>query len=207
MECFKTLPFFCDSLTVAVEGTMILQNLRNYTSNDTAPRLWRLASSTSALWGTLNLTTMPSGESKSECPNYEPTAWFPYWVRCKPFQIQNVCNESDTPPATYSVHRNSVTAPFMYCPCLQGTRTVRQTTWQHTQLTSSSCMLVHECTVTETSIFRRFCKISKSDYQHRLVCPSVRPSAWYNSAPTGRISTKFDIWLFFENLSRKCRFY
>jgi len=32
---------------------------------------------------------------------------------------------------------------------------------------------------------------------------SVRPSAWENQAPTGRIFIKFDIWVFFENLSRK----
>jgi hypothetical protein len=28
------------------------------------------------------------------------------------------------------------------------------------------------------------------------VCPSVRPSARYNSAATGRIFVKFDIWVF-----------
>ena len=31
---------------------------------------------------------------------------------------------------------------------------------------------------------------------------SVRLSARNNSAPTGRIFMKFDIWVFFENLSR-----
>ena len=36
-----------------------------------------------------------------------------------------------------------------------------------------------------------------------LSCLSVCPSAWKNSAPTGRIFMKFDIWLFFENLSRE----
>jgi hypothetical protein len=35
------------------------------------------------------------------------------------------------------------------------------------------------------------------------VCLSVRPSAWNNSVPTGRIFMKFDFWVFFENLSRK----
>jgi len=38
-------------------------------------------------------------------------------------------------------------------------------------------------------------------------CPSVRPSvrlsAWTNSATTGRIFMKFYIWIFFENLSKK----
>jgi len=36
-----------------------------------------------------------------------------------------------------------------------------------------------------------------------VVCPSVCPFAWNNSAPTGRIFIKFDIWAFFENPSRK----
>jgi len=34
----------------------------------------------------------------------------------------------------------------------------------------------------------------------------VRPSTWSNSAPTGLIFLKADIWLFFENLSRKLKF-
>ena len=38
----------------------------------------------------------------------------------------------------------------------------------------------------------------------RLVMP-VRQSAW-NSAPTGRILTKFDVWEFFETLPRKFKF-
>ena len=33
----------------------------------------------------------------------------------------------------------------------------------------------------------------------------VRPSGWNNSVLTGRIFKKFDIWVFFENLSRKCK--
>ena len=36
---------------------------------------------------------------------------------------------------------------------------------------------------------------------------SVCPSAWNNSTPTGRILTKFDIWAFFANLSRKFKFH
>jgi hypothetical protein len=39
MEYFKTLPFFRDSFTVAVEGTVVLRNLRNHSPNDTGPRL------------------------------------------------------------------------------------------------------------------------------------------------------------------------
>ena len=34
---------------------------------------------------------------------------------------------------------------------------------------------------------------------------SVRPSAWNNSAPTGRIYMKFDIWGFFENVLEKIK--
>jgi hypothetical protein len=36
---------------------------------------------------------------------------------------------------------------------------------------------------------------------------SVRPSARNNSAPIGQILMKFDIWVFFENLSRKFQFH
>jgi hypothetical protein len=39
------------------------------------------------------------------------------------------------------------------------------------------------------------------------VAISVRPSAWKNSVPTGRIFLKFDVWVFFENLSRKSKFH
>ena len=39
------------------------------------------------------------------------------------------------------------------------------------------------------------------------VSSSVRLSAWNNSAPTGRIFMKFDIWIFFESLSRKFKFH
>ena len=36
---------------------------------------------------------------------------------------------------------------------------------------------------------------------------SVRPSAWNNSADIGQIFMKFDIWVFFENLSSKSDFH
>jgi len=35
------------------------------------------------------------------------------------------------------------------------------------------------------------------------VCPSVLPSAWRNSAPTGRIFMKIDIWNFFWKSGQK----
>jgi hypothetical protein len=36
-----------------------------------------------------------------------------------------------------------------------------------------------------------------------IIFMSVRPSTWNNSAVTGRIFMKFDIWVFFENSSKK----
>ena len=47
-----------------------------------------------------------------------------------------------------------------------------------------------------------FAKLRKA-----TVCLSVRLSAWNNSAPTGRIITKFDISIFFENTSRESKFH
>ena len=49
-------------------------------------------------------------------------------------------------------------------------------------------------------------KNSKSHFWLRHVCPSVRLSAWNNSAPTGRIFMKFDSFGFFEKSSRKLKF-
>jgi hypothetical protein len=39
------------------------------------------------------------------------------------------------------------------------------------------------------------------------VCLSIRPSARNNSVPTGRTLIKFDIYAFFETLSRKFKFH
>ena len=39
------------------------------------------------------------------------------------------------------------------------------------------------------------------------VCLPVCPSSWNESVTRGRISVKFDIWAFFENVSRKMKFY
>ena len=46
-------------------------------------------------------------------------------------------------------------------------------------------------------LLRRVRKIAKSDYRFRHVCPSVRSPAWKNSAPTGQVFMKFEIWIFF----------
>ena len=60
-------------------------------------------------------------------------------------------------------------------------------------------------------ILRLVRKIVKSDHQLRHVCLSVDPffrlSAWKNSADTRRIIMKFDIWILFENISRKITFH
>jgi len=49
--------------------------------------------------------------------------------------------------------------------------------------------------------FRRVRKIAKSTCWLSHVSPSIRPSAWYKSATTGRILIKFDIWVLLENPS------
>jgi len=38
------------------------------------------------------------------------------------------------------------------------------------------------------------------------VCLAALPPAWNNSAPTGLIIMKFDIWVFFENISNNIKF-
>jgi hypothetical protein len=51
-------------------------------------------------------------------------------------------------------------------------------------------------------VFRHGCKIAKSDCYIRHVCPSVLPSFWNNSAPTGRTFMKLDVSLYFETLDK-----
>ena len=50
--------------------------------------------------------------------------------------------------------------------------------------------------------FRRVRKAGRSDWERRHVFLSAYPSTW-NSASTGRIFMKFDIWVLFENPLRK----
>jgi len=52
--------------------------------------------------------------------------------------------------------------------------------------------------------FRHVCRIAKKTISFFM---SVRPSAWNNSAPIGRVFLKYDVWVFLENLSRKCNFH
>ena len=49
-------------------------------------------------------------------------------------------------------------------------------------------------------VVARVYKIAKNEYKFRRVCPSVRPSACNDLAPTGRIFVKFYIG---ENFFRK----
>jgi hypothetical protein len=51
--------------------------------------------------------------------------------------------------------------------------------------------LSFSCFYTLFRVFRRVRKIAKSDRWLRHVCPSVRPSAWNNSAATRRIFMKY----------------
>ena len=59
-------------------------------------------------------------------------------------------------------------------------------------------------------IFRRVRKIAKKRLlasSCMFVCPSFLPCAWNNSAPTGWIFMKFDIWVFFKHMSKKFKFH
>ena len=51
------------------------------------------------------------------------------------------------------------------------------------------------------SAFARLLKVATSFVMF------VRWSAWINSSPPGRIFNKFDIRVFFENISKKLKFY
>jgi hypothetical protein len=59
------------------------------------------------------------------------------------------------------------------------------------------------CTTIIWRRFRRFYKITKSDYQLRLVRLSARQSAWNSSAPTRRIPPKNWYYIFFEKFVNK----
>ena len=67
-----------------------------------------------------------------------------------------------------------------------------------------SCTNTHTHTH-NTPVFKSVLEIAESDYYLHHVCPSVRLSVCNNSVPTWRIVMKFNILLFFENLSRKVK--
>ena len=57
-------------------------------------------------------------------------------------------------------------------------------------------------------ILGTFTKLQKATIRFIMSAyPSVCPSTWHNSALIGRIFTKFGIWEFFENLSKKFKFH
>jgi hypothetical protein len=82
--------------------------------------------------------------------------------------------------------------------------------------THNVCVCVHSCLSCLACKSHFFCAVLLDAFpncEKRLLtssclsfCPSVRLSAWNNSASTGRIFIEFDIWVFFENLSRKFQF-
>ena len=55
----------------------------------------------------------------------------------------------------------------------------------------------------KTELLRAFAKLRKANVSF---VTSVRPYTRKSPAATGHISMKFDIWVFFENMSRKSKF-
>ena len=67
---------------------------------------------------------------------------------------------------------------------------------------SKFCYLTHACSLhVSLDVFAKLCKTTISFVM------SVRLSAWNNLVPIGRIPIKFDIGVFFENMSRELNFY
>jgi hypothetical protein len=64
-------------------------------------------------------------------------------------------------------------------------------------------LLGAHCTPLQFSFLNSFAKLWKASLSF---VTSVRPPAWNNSIPTGRILMRLDIWAFFENLSRWFKF-
>jgi hypothetical protein len=65
------------------------------------------------------------------------------------------------------------------------------------------------CIISDINLFlNAFAKLWKTNTRFVMsVRPSVRPYGWNNSSPTGQIFIKFDIGVFFENLSIKFKFH
>jgi hypothetical protein len=64
------------------------------------------------------------------------------------------------------------------------------------------------CLVFVSAFLCAFAKLRKATISFVMsACPSVRLSTWNNSAPTGRILRKLDIWDFLKNMSRKFKFH
>jgi hypothetical protein len=87
-----------------------------------------------------------------------------------------------------------------------------------TQTSIQSFPWASQCILVLYSIFRRsllrtsvespsvgaFPKLRRTTISFAM---SLRLYGWKNSAPTARISMKFEIWVFFENMSRKFNFH
>ena len=66
----------------------------------------------------------------------------------------------------------------------------------------------HQFSQKNTMVFRHVHKIAKATISFVMSAfLSVCPSDWNNSAPTGQICIRFDIWVFFGNLSGKSKFH
>jgi hypothetical protein len=63
------------------------------------------------------------------------------------------------------------------------------------------CPTCYSCCLIHLDVFAKLRKACTS------FAISVCLSAWNNSAPSGRIIMKFDIWVFFENMSRTFKFH
>ena len=78
---------------------------------------------------------------------------------------------------------------------------------QFRSLASAPCPQIKAYTRIYTCLkmsFRAFAKLRKAIISFVMsLCRYVRPSAWNNSDPTGRIFMKLDIWVFFRKVARK----
>ena len=72
--------------------------------------------------------------------------------------------------------------------------------------TLTSNVLRNSC-ISKFSMIRSLWKNVKSNSLLCHVCLSVCLSMWNNLTPTGQIFIKFDIWIFFEDLSRNFKFH
>jgi hypothetical protein len=84
-------------------------------------------------------------------------------------------------------------------------------------ITTTRCLITQKSAVLNCSIphdvhgfyfdTKRF-NFIKKNYKKRLIniVMSVYLSTWDNSAPSGHIIMKFDLWVFFENLFREFKF-
>jgi len=85
------------------------------------------------------------------------------------------------------------------------------TTHRKLKISLGSFLQLHEkfCVYKLVRFLGAFTKLRKATISFISVSPAARSSEWNNSGPIGRISMKFDIWVFFENPPRKfkCRYY